>query len=53
MRPDLRPVGLAYFVKDDALTIDSRGAVTEARVEDLERKPDRMPEDLRRPEQSR
>jgi hypothetical protein len=42
----LHPLQLSYFVKDGFLMIDSRTSVTEMRVEDLERKLDRVLESL-------
>ncbi|WP_165226784.1 RNA polymerase sigma factor [Aquisphaera insulae] len=44
----LRPLGLSYFVKDGYLTIDSRIAVTEPHVEELDGKLDRILEALGR-----
>ena len=42
----LHPLQLSYIVKDGFLTIDSRTSVTEMRVEEMERKLDRLLEAL-------
>jgi RNA polymerase sigma factor (sigma-70 family) len=44
----LHPLQLSYFVKDGFLMIDSRASATEMRVEELERKLDRVLESLER-----
>ena len=46
-------LGRGYIVKDGALRIDSRFAITETRVEDVERKLDRVLEALERLERAR
>jgi hypothetical protein len=49
----LRPLGLAYTVRDGFLMIDSRSTITESRVEAVERKLDRVLEALERLERAR
>jgi hypothetical protein len=44
----LHPLQLSYFVKDGFLMVDSRTSVTEMRVEEMERKLDRVLESLER-----
>ena len=44
----LHPLQLSYIVKDGFLMIDSRTSVTEMRVEEMERKLDRVLESLER-----
>ncbi|MGO9467965.1 MAG: RNA polymerase sigma factor [Isosphaeraceae bacterium] len=53
LRLILKPLGLSYIVKDGFLMIDSRSAITETRVEDVERKLDRVLEALERLERAR
>ena len=53
MRLILKPLGLSYIVKDGFLMIDSRSAITETRVEEVERKLDRVLEALERLERAR
>ncbi len=53
LRLILKPLGLAYIVKDGLLMIDSRSAITETRVEEVERKLDRVLEALERLERAR
>jgi hypothetical protein len=49
----LKPLGLSYIVKDGLLMIDSRSAIAETRVEDVERKLDQVLEVLERLERAR
>jgi RNA polymerase sigma factor (sigma-70 family) len=44
----LHPLQLSYFIKDGFLMVDSRTSVTELRVEEMERKLDRVLESLER-----
>ena len=44
----LHQIGLAYIVKDGFLMIDSRANITDLRVEETERKLDRVLETLKR-----
>jgi RNA polymerase sigma factor (sigma-70 family) len=44
----LKPLGLSYVVKDGFLMIDSRASVTEMRLEEVERKLDRILDALER-----
>jgi RNA polymerase sigma factor (sigma-70 family) len=53
LRLILKPLGLSYMVKDGFLMIDSRSAITETRVEEVERKLDRILEALERLERSK
>ena len=53
LRLVLRPLGLSYIVKDGLLTIDSRSAITETRVEAMEHKLDRILKTLERLDQKR
>jgi hypothetical protein len=48
LRMILKSLGLSYIVKDGFLMIDSRSAITETRVEEMERKLDRVLEALER-----
>ena len=52
LRMILKPLGLSYLVKDGFLMIDSRSAITEVRVEEVERKLDRVLEALERLERA-
>ena len=49
----LKPLGLSYVVKDGFLMIDSRANVTEMRLEEVERKLDRVLDALERLEHAR
>ncbi len=49
----LHPLKLSYIVKDGFLMIDSRSAITEIRVEEVERKLDRVLETLERLERAK
>ena len=49
----LKPLGLSYVVKDGFLMIDSRANVTEMRLEEVERKLDRILDALERLEHAR
>jgi hypothetical protein len=49
----LKPLGLSYVVKDGFLMIDSRANVTEMRLEEVERKLDRVLDALERLEHKR
>ena len=49
----LKPLGLSYVVKDGLLMIDSRASVTEMRLEEVERKLDRILDSLERLEHAR
>ena len=53
LRLILKPLGLSYIVKDGFLMIDSRSAITETRVEEVERKLDRVLEALERLERAK
>jgi predicted DNA-binding protein (UPF0251 family) len=53
LRMILKPLGLSYVVKDGLLMIDSRSAITETRVEEVERKLDRVLEALERLEKAK
>ena len=53
LRMILKPLGLSYLVKDGFLMIDSRSAITETRVEEVERKLDRVLEALERLERAK
>ena len=53
LRSILKPLGLSYMVKDGLLMIDSRSAITETRLEEVERKLDRVLEALERLERAR
>ena len=53
LRLILKPLGLSYIVKDGLLMIDSRSAITETRVEEVERKLDRVLEALERLERAK
>ena len=48
LRSSLHPLQLSYIVRDGFLMIDSRTSVTEMRVEELERKLDRVLESMER-----
>ncbi len=49
----LKPLGLSYVVKDGFLMVDSRANVTEMRLEEVERKLDRVLDALERLEHAR
>ena len=53
LRLILKPLGQSYIVKDGLLMIDSRSAITETRVEEAERKLDRILEALERLERAK
>jgi RNA polymerase sigma factor (sigma-70 family) len=53
LRLMLKQLGLSYIVKDGFLTIDSRSSITETRVEEMERKLDRVLEALERLERAK
>jgi RNA polymerase sigma factor (sigma-70 family) len=53
LRLILKQLGLSYMVKDGLLMIDSRSAITESRVEEVERKLDQVLEALERLERTK